>query len=493
MTTQASNAIWPHTDTGALEREERKTPATLLVVDDTEANRYALARILKTAGFRVVEAAGGVEALERVRTMRPDLVVLDVRMPDVPGWDVCRRIKSDPATASISVLHVSASFVTEQDRAAGLNYGADGYLTQPVEPAVLVATVRSLLRLKRATEALATAEAHLETVLTNAPGMVFAVNVHGICTLARGRALGDWQLTPTTIVGRPFNEALAHDGFRRSVARALAGEQFIDEVRIEDRWYELCFATLPHLHSSPIGFVCMVNDITERRRDERMRERLLAHVAEDLRNPVYGIKVTTEALKQALQSPTVAPDYINQAVNKIGRLADLADRFIGNLADYERMQSRQIVLHRRNNDLCALLRHAIETMQPLADSRSITLDALLSDESCMLNCDGERLLQVFSSALGHALQYTPARGLVRIALRLGADEVSVILDHDGIALTEGALPHTFDGHRARDISGAALAGLGLSLADAIVAAHGGRIEHQAGGPRTRIAFFLPRQ
>lgn len=238
----------------------------------------------------------------------------------------------------------------------------------------------------------------------------------------------------------------------------------------------------------------MVNDITERRRDERMRERLLAHVAEDLRNPVYGIKVTTEALKQALQSPTVAPDYINQAVNKIGRLADLADRFIGNLADYERMQTRQIVLHRRNNDLCALLRHAIDTMRPLADSKAIRLDVLLSDQSCMLSCDGERLLQVFASALGHALQYTPARGVVRIALRVDANEVHVILDHDGVAIPEGAMPHTFDGHRARDMKGTALAGLGLSLAEAIVNAHGGSIEHHTGPDRrARIVYRLPRQ
>lgn len=493
MTTQALYDTWPTPDTEALEREERKSPASILVVDDTEANRYALARILKAAGFRVTEAAGGNEALQRVATLRPDLVVLDVRMPDMPGWDVCHRIKSNPATALIPVLHVSASFVTEQDRAHGLNHGADGYLTQPVDPTVLIATVRSLLRLRRATEALAIAEARLETVLNNAPGIVFAVDVHGTCTLARGRALNDWQLTPTAIVGRPFSEALAHDGFRRSVARALAGEQFVDEMRIEDRWYELCFAALPQPHHDPIGFVCMVNDITERRRDERMRERLLAYVAEDLRNPVYGIKVTTEALKQKLHGPTMAPDYVSQAVNKIGRLADLADRFIGNLADYERMQSGRIVLQRRNNDLCALLRHAIETMQPVADSRSITLDALMNDEGCMIVCDGERLLQVLSSALGHALQYTPTRGLVRIALRIDANDVSVIIDHDGAAVPESALPHTFDGHRAHELPGATQAGLGLSLAHAIVAAHGGRIEHQAGGPRARITYILPRQ
>ncbi len=494
ITTHATRSTWPLTDPGALEREERKSPATLLVVDDTEANRYALSRILKNAGYRVVECGTGTDALERVAALRPDLVVLDVRLPDLAGWDVCRKIKSNPATALIPVLHVSASYVTEHDRAHGLNQGADGYLVQPIDPSVLVATVRALLRLKRATEALITTEARLDTVLSNTPGMVFAVDARAECTLARGRALGEWHLTSETAVGRPFSEALPNDEFRRHVARALAGERFIDELRLADKWYELCFAPLPELHGSPAGFVCLVNDITERRRDERMRERLLAHVAEDLRNPVYGIKVTTAALKQALNGPDLSHDYLEQAVNKIARLADLADRFVSNLSDYERMQSGKIAIQRKNNDLCRLLRQAIDTMQPLADSRSIKLDAMLSDPTCMIACDGERLLQVFASAIGHALQYTPARGTVRVALRTGDNDVTVAIDHDGVAIAEGALPHSFDGHRAHDMSGAALAGLGQSLANAIVAAHGGRIEDQTGTDRrARVAYILPRQ
>lgn len=494
MTSRAIGNSYPISDTNALEIAERRSPATLLVVDDTEANRYALVRILKNAGYRVVEAAEGREGLERVATLRPDLVVLDVRLPDMPGWDVCREIKANPATALIPVLHVSASYVTENDRAHGLNHGADGYLVQPVDPAVLIATIRSLLRLKRATEALAHAEAHLETVLSNAPGMVFATDARGVCTLARGRALGDWQLTPGGIVGRPFQDAVADDRFRRDVARALSGEHFIDELRLADRWYELCFAPLPELHGGPAGFVCIVNNITERRRDERMRERLLAHVAEDLRSPVYGIKMMTASLKQSLASPSVPPGYLEQAVGKIGRLADLADRFVSNLADYERMQSGNIAIHARNNDLVQLLRQAIDTMQPLADSRSIRVDVLLSDATCAIACDGDRLVQVLSSAIGHAVQYTPARGAVRVALRVSANEAAVVIDHDGLAIAEGTLPHSFDSHRAQDIAGAALAGLGQSLANAIIVAHGGRIERDAGadGRTTRLTYILPR-
>src|SRR5262245_27629726 len=110
------------------------TRGLVLVVDDEISNRYAIARVLVQAGYRVVEAGTGDEALRSVRSERPDLVVLDVKLPDISGYEVCRRIKSDLETASILVLQVSATFVNSHDAVRSLEGGADSYLTQPVEP-----------------------------------------------------------------------------------------------------------------------------------------------------------------------------------------------------------------------------------------------------------------------------------------------------------------------------------------------------------------------
>lgn len=121
--------------------------AKILVVDDTEATRYTLARVLKNAGARIIEATNGTQALQLAADNLPDLIVLDVRLPDISGFEVCRRLKSNPATSRIPVLHLSASYVNNQDKAYGLDIGADGYLTHPVEATVLVATLSSLLRL----------------------------------------------------------------------------------------------------------------------------------------------------------------------------------------------------------------------------------------------------------------------------------------------------------------------------------------------------------
>jgi signal transduction histidine kinase len=137
-------------------REQRHDK--VLLVEDTAPSRYVVGRMLTDAGFEVVEARNGKEALDAAQT-QPDLVVLDINLPDISGYEVCRRLKTDPKTSSIPVLHLSASYVKAEDYARGLNAGADGYLTHPVDDLVLVATVKAILRARRAEEASRNAEA----------------------------------------------------------------------------------------------------------------------------------------------------------------------------------------------------------------------------------------------------------------------------------------------------------------------------------------------
>jgi serine phosphatase RsbU (regulator of sigma subunit)/DNA-binding response OmpR family regulator len=125
-------------------------PAFILVVDDAEANRYLLSSWLRRSGYRVAEAGTGAEALSALAAERPDLVLLDVNLPDMSGLDVCARIKADPRTAAVPVIHVSATAVEPEDEARGLTGGADAYLLEPVDPGVLVATMEAVLRYYRA-------------------------------------------------------------------------------------------------------------------------------------------------------------------------------------------------------------------------------------------------------------------------------------------------------------------------------------------------------
>ena len=131
------------------------TPASLpnavrvLNVNDDSAARYVASKVLRRAGFEVFEADTGLSAVQKARAHRPHLAVLDVRLPDISGLDVCRALKSDPDTASILVVQTSASFVSSANKVEGLSAGADAYLAQPFDSEELVATLHSLLRGRR--------------------------------------------------------------------------------------------------------------------------------------------------------------------------------------------------------------------------------------------------------------------------------------------------------------------------------------------------------
>ncbi|HEY8967213.1 MAG TPA: response regulator, partial [Candidatus Methylacidiphilales bacterium] len=123
----------------------------ILIIDDNEENRYTFGRYLRQEGFDVHTAPTGAEGLERARRApHPSLIMLDIQLPDTTGYELCRILKDDPLTASIPILHTSATYTGSEDRAHGLQGGADGYLTQPIDSRELVATVRALLRVRAA-------------------------------------------------------------------------------------------------------------------------------------------------------------------------------------------------------------------------------------------------------------------------------------------------------------------------------------------------------
>jgi adenylate cyclase len=136
-------------------------PARILVVDDTAHNVKLLADVLVARGYAVSTASSGKEALEKVATDAPDLVLLDVVMPEMSGYEVCKTLRADPATARLPVVMVTA-LDPSQERVKGIDAGADDFLTKPINQPELIARVRSLLRVKQLWDELAELNRTLE-------------------------------------------------------------------------------------------------------------------------------------------------------------------------------------------------------------------------------------------------------------------------------------------------------------------------------------------
>jgi signal transduction histidine kinase len=136
------------------------SPVLVLNVDDEDPQRYVKTRDLELAGFNVIEATSGAEALRLIEEHRPPVVLLDVRLPDISGYEVCHLIKKQ--WPEVMVLQTSATFTTSAHRTRGLESGADSYLVQPTEPFELAAGINALLRIRRTEDNLRALNATLE-------------------------------------------------------------------------------------------------------------------------------------------------------------------------------------------------------------------------------------------------------------------------------------------------------------------------------------------
>lgn len=183
-------------------------PEIILNVDDNEPGRYATTRILNRAGFQVIEAGTGKEALRLARSASPQLIVLDINLPDMNGIEVCRQLKTDPQTASTMVLQVSATNIALLDRVQSLAAGADSFLVEPIEPEELEAVAKALLRLHRS-------EAHLRQALAERELLLREVN-------HRVKNSLQLVLSMLSLQGNEFREAGAKELFAKAIARVTA-------------------------------------------------------------------------------------------------------------------------------------------------------------------------------------------------------------------------------------------------------------------------------
>lgn len=260
----------------------------VLNADDNEVARYTKNRILRHAGFHVVDAVSGSEALQMMESMQPPLVLLDVKLGDISGIEVCKIIKKRwPPTI---VLQTSATFVTAADRIRGLEGGADTYLIEPIDPDELVATVRALVRLQAAEETTRLLNATLERKIDERTRDLHKANIRLVEQIAqRERAEASLlQAQKMEAVGQ-LTGAMVHDF--NNILASMTGYVHLVRRLTQD----------PELHA------LLDSALAAADRGKRLTARLLAFarseelptMAVDVRALVMGM---TEWLKQTVGS-----------------------------------------------------------------------------------------------------------------------------------------------------------------------------------------------
>lgn len=247
--------------------------AKILLTDDNATVQYVISHILRQDGYEVIQAETGKRALEMMNE-NPDLVILDVNLPDISGFEICRRIKSNPAYSSVPVMHLSASHTTSQSMVSGLEGGADAFLTQPVDASVLLATVKALLRVRRAEQSLREANDQLANIYAGMSEGIIVANLNRRVILrVNPAACSLFGYSESEMIGMSIDrltqqgqEELAFDGLKNPVAgwnldiecRRKSGELFIANAS----------GTTTLVQGQPCA-VLILRDVTEPRRAEQ--------------------------------------------------------------------------------------------------------------------------------------------------------------------------------------------------------------------------------
>ena len=486
--------------------------ARVLIVDDSEAGRYASARFLKRAGFLVSEARTGAEGLALVRSERPDIVLLDVSLPDINGLDVCRQIKQDPGGASTLVIQVSASFVRPSDAVRGLEAGADAYLTEPLEPTVLVATVNALMRIRRAedrarvfgVQLAATFDAIPEGIcLLDAQGVVQSCN-NALAALAR-RAAGE-------IVGRAWAD-LAGPWLGEVAAllpERLDQDRVQAEMAIGDRWLQVTIDRVPRGTEPRTGAVCTVSDVTERKRTEaenaallarerfarseaeaanRSKDEFLAILSHELRTPLTAILGWVRTLRMR---PADAP-ALAHGLEVIERNTRMQTQLIEDLLDVSRIIAGKLTLERKPVLVAAIVEAALDGVRGAADAHGVNLGISVDDAGLRVDADAARLQQVFTNLLSNGVKFTPAGGRVDVEVHRRGNDVVVTVRDTGRGIPTEFLPYVFDRFRQADggitrTKGGL--GLGLAIVRHLVELHGGTVAVESPGENQGASFSV---
>jgi PAS domain S-box-containing protein len=518
----------PSTDFSALKAQA----ASVLIVDDHPPNLVALEAVLSPLGYRVVAVTSGKQALAELLGEDFAVILLDVKMPVMDGFETASLIKSHKRMASIPLIFMTAFDRDAEHIFTGYARGGVDYLVKPVDPdivrskvAVFVElhlrgqTIRSqqaVIRQQQLDRLEALHERRFRTALEAMPLPVWGANADG--TIAFTSRV--WSEYSGRGARAPLIEAdTVHPEHLRSLQHhwATMVEQkvpFTVECQLRHRegsyrWH-LCRAVAEYGQTGDVeGWVVTATDIDDHKRQAAERARLLALerearaeaeklnaakdtflaiVSHELRTPLNAIV----GWSQLLSAGKVQPDRIPAALQTIQRNALAQARLVNDLLDLSRVVFGKLQLWLEWTPVGVIVRAAVEALRPTAEAKRITLTCSAECDDLVF-ADAARLQQVVANLLVNALKFTRSGGRVDVRLTRTVATFDIAVSDNGKGILASALPHVFDRFRQVDLQNLGpVAGLGLGLAvvDQIVQLHGGKVVAESPGEGAGATFTV---
>jgi signal transduction histidine kinase len=410
-------------------------PVDILLVDDQPARLLAYRAILAPLAENLIEAGSGAEALKHLMERECALILLDVNMPGMDGFETASMIHQHPRFEKTPIIFVTAINVSDMDRMRGYKLGAVDYVTVPIIPEILRSKVVVLAELYRKRRDLQLANQRLEQANE-------ALRVEKARELMR------------------LNESLRLANAELATRNTELQAQIAERVSAELRLLEV-----------------------NRRKDE-----FLATLAHELRNPLAALGNALNALQLAERV-----DPLHEAML---RQLKLLVRLIDDLLDIARINRGKLTVQRTATTLRAVLDSAIETAMPLLLSDRHALDVTMPDDEIAIYADHDRLSQVFSNLLNNAAKYSASGSPIGLTASSDGNNVEIAVTDSGIGLAPGKTDEIFEAFAQIDTSverSRGGLGIGLTLVKRIVELHGGHIyAHSEGlGHGSRFTVVLP--
>jgi signal transduction histidine kinase len=440
-----------------------------LVADDIQASRQHLCALVQELGHQAHGVASGEAAVEQVVAQALDVVLLDLLMPGMDGFEVTQRIRELVTERWLPVI-VTSSLEGEEHFIHALSRGADDYLVRPISPALLQAKLRHYARVLGLQSRLAALAQRQRAIHDNILDAVITLDDDGLIVESNlaARIMFGRKSVPLTgqlgasVLGVPLPELLSQ---LELSLRRFDGTVFPAEIALSD-WTE----------QGRFQHTLVIRDLTERRHVDRMKDEFLATVSHELRTPLTSIRgaLTLMASGAAGALPKAAIPLAEVAKRNGERLS----RLIDDVLDLTKLEGNQMLLQMRVTRLDALLQEAMTTNQAYAQRAGVTLNAEIAEDSPPVRVDGERFLQVMANLLSNAVKHSASGDSVRVSLDWSATHVRVRVRDRGPGIDPQFRSRMFekfsqaDGSDRRAKGGT---GLGLYISRMLIERMGGRI------------------